>query len=194
MRIILIDNYDSFTWNIVHYLEQCGCEVSIIQNDAVLMPQWELFDACVVSPGPGMPNESGHLLDWIGEIPEDMPVMGICLGLQALVVESGGQLQQMAQPLHGVQTRIRRAEPSSTWRNLPETCLVGHYHSWIADSVELPMEWRMVFVDEQNRIMAIEHEQMPRCAVQFHPESILSENGMLWISEWIQSLNNSCYL
>jgi anthranilate synthase/aminodeoxychorismate synthase-like glutamine amidotransferase len=194
MRIILIDNYDSFTWNIVHYLEQCGCEVSVLQNDAALAPEWEKFDACVISPGPGMPNESGCLLEWIEQIPDEMPTMGICLGLQALVVESGGQLQQLTQPLHGVQTKIRRAEPTSVWKNLPEVCSVGHYHSWIADSAELPMEWRIAYVDEHSRIMAIEHEHLPRCAVQFHPESILSENGMLWISEWILSLSNSCYL
>jgi anthranilate synthase component 2 len=166
----------------------------IIQNDAAEVPEWEEFEACVISPGPGLPHESGDLLQWIGQIPEDMPVLGICLGLQALVVQSGGQLLQLSKPLHGVQTQIRRAQPTSVWKSLSDVCSVGHYHSWVADSMELPMEWRIAYVDEHNRIMAIEHEHLQRCAVQFHPESILSEDGMLWISDWILSLNNSCYL
>ncbi len=187
MRIILIDNYDSFTWNIVHYLEQCNCHVEVVMNDALVSPNWENYDACVISPGPGLPAESGHLLQWISSFPDHLHVLGICLGLQALVVSTGGELINLSAPLHGQEGRAISLGKSEIWKDMRSEEIVAHYHSWVADPETISDQWCIGFVSKDNLTMTVEHNQRKWSAVQFHPESILTENGIRWFEYWLQS-------
>lgn len=187
MRIILIDNYDSFTWNIVHYLEQCDCLVDVVKNDVGDMPDWGKYAGCVISPGPGLPQDAGHLMGWLKEIPSGLPVLGICLGLQSLVVHTGGELRNLHQPLHGKMGFAIKTGKGKLWQSMPERMAVAHYHSWVADEDRLPQQWRIGFVSDDQLILAIEHESKPWSAVQFHPESILSQDGIRWFQLWLAS-------
>ncbi len=186
MRIILIDNYDSFTYNIVHYLEQLGVKLEVVMNDADVMPEWENFDAVVISPGPGLPKKSGFLLDWLSAIPKDKSVLGVCLGLQSLVVHTGGELLNLPSPLHGQKGFIHQIHSGCIWSEINTPIAIGHYHSWVANLEKLPDCWDIVAKDEQGYVMAIAHKEWPWFAVQFHPESILSEQGILWFDLWLR--------
>jgi anthranilate synthase component 2 len=185
MRIILIDNYDSFTYNIVHYLEQLDVEVDVVFNDNLNIPSWEMYDGVVISPGPGLPEESGFLLDWMKTIPETQPVLGICLGLQAMVVHFGGTLRNLESPLHGQAGKLEEMAKGNIWSAIPMPINIGHYHSWVADENNLPATLEVLAWDEKKRIMAVQHAVFPWCALQFHPESILSEKGILWFDHWL---------
>jgi anthranilate synthase component 2 len=185
MRIILIDNYDSFTYNIVHYLEQLDVEVDVVFNDNLNIPSWEMYDGVVISPGPGLPEESGFLLDWMKTIPETQPVLGICLGLQAMVVHFGGVLRNLETPLHGQAGKLEEMAKGNIWSAIPMPINIGHYHSWVADENNLPATLEVLAWDEKKRIMAVQHAVFPWCALQFHPESILSEKGILWFDHWL---------
>jgi anthranilate synthase component 2 len=185
MRIILIDNYDSFTYNIVHYLEQLGVKLELVMNDVGEMPIWADFDAVVISPGPGLPENSGFLLDWLGVIPNDKPVLGVCLGLQSLVVHTGGEIVNLPAPLHGQKGVIHEIQLGCIWSDISTPVAIGHYHSWVANPEKLPDCWDILAKDEQGHIMAIAHKERPWFAVQFHPESILSDQGILWFDLWL---------
>ncbi|MEN9333905.1 MAG: hypothetical protein RLY35_1085 [Bacteroidota bacterium] len=185
MRIILIDNYDSFTYNIVHYLEQLGVKLEVVMNDAGEMPIWADFDAVVISPGPGLPENSGFLMDWLGVIPKDKPVLGVCLGLQSLVVHTGGEIVNLPAPLHGQKGVIHEIQLGCIWSDISTPVAIGHYHSWVANPEKLPDCWDILAKDEQGHIMVIAHKERPWFAVQFHPESILSDQGILWFDLWL---------
>ncbi len=185
MRIILIDNYDSFTYNIVHYLEQLDLEVYVVFNDNLNIPSWEMYDAVVISPGPGLPEESGFLLEWMKAIPAELPVLGICLGLQAMVVHFGGALRNLESPLHGQAGKLEEMAKGNIWSAIPMPINIGHYHSWVANENNLPACLEVLAVDEKKRIMALRHRYLPWHALQFHPESILSEKGILWFDHWL---------
>jgi anthranilate synthase component 2 len=185
MRIILIDNYDSFTYNIVHYLEQLDVDIDVVFNDNLNIPSWEMYDGVVISPGPGLPEESGFLLDWMKTMPETQPVLGICLGLQAMVVHFGGVLRNLETPLHGQAGKLEEMAKGNIWSAIPMPINIGHYHSWVADENNLPATLEVLAWDEKKRIMAVQHAVFPWCALQFHPESILSEKGILWFDHWL---------
>jgi anthranilate synthase component 2 len=184
MQIILIDNYDSFTYNLVHYLEKWGAQVTVVLNDAA-PPDWTKYDACIVSPGPGLPEESGHLLIWLKEWAKtSKPLLGICLGLQAIVISSGGKLKQMDHPLHGVEGTIHQLHPQSIWSWLSSPQTIAHYHSWIASDVSFPHQFIVSARDNSGQIMVIENHQLGWFGLQFHPESIMTPDGYQWITTW----------
>jgi len=184
MRIILIDNYDSFTYNIVHYLERWGATVTVVFNDAET-PDWSAFDACVLSPGPGLPQESGRLMQWIHEWEsQDKPMLGICLGLQALVLHYGGSLRRLEAPLHGVEGIIPCVEAQSLWSRLSFPQTIAHYHSWVADTADFPAALQITALDSRGEVMVVEDRQRSVFGVQFHPESIMTPNGDDWIALW----------
>ena len=188
MRIILIDNYDSFTYNLVHYFEKWGAEVDVVLNDAEV-PDWTLYDACVISPGPGLPEESNQLLEWTALWMETQkPLLGVCLGLQAMVMSRGGKLKQLKSPLHGVEGYIQEIMPHSIWAHLSFPQTIAHYHSWVADERAFPDSLKITARDGNQEIMVIENRENAWFGVQFHPESIMTPDGFQWIELWCKEV------
>ena len=176
MRVLLLDNIDSFTWNIFHYLEALKASVDVVDHHTIDLNRIEEYDAVVLSPGPGIPSEAGKLMEVIAEaIRLDVPVLGICLGMQAIAEYFGGTIYNQEQVKHGQQTTLMHSK-STLFNDLPETFHVGLYHSW-AVSPNLPESLRATAFSEDNVMMALEHVTQPIFGVQFHPESILSEYG-----------------
>jgi anthranilate synthase component II len=188
MRIILIDNYDSFTYNLVHYFEKWGAQVDVVLNDGET-PSWVLYDACVVSPGPGLPDESNKLMSWLIQWREmGKPLLGVCLGLQAMVQSQGGGLKQLAAPMHGVEGEIKEIATSSLWSSLTYPQTIAHYHSWVADEQRIPPHLQVTARDVNNEIMVVENRDLGWFGVQFHPESIMTPDGFRWIELWCKEV------
>jgi anthranilate synthase component 2 len=186
-EILVIDNYDSFTYNLVHLLNECGFEAVVWRNDKFNMEDLEPYSKILLSPGPGIPSESGLLLDVIREYSPKKSILGICLGLQAITEVFGGKLYNLEKPVHGTATPVRVLKEDLLFRGVPEQFMVGRYHSWAADPRQFPEELEITAVDEHNVIMALAHKQLDVRAVQFHPESILSEYGRELINNWVNS-------
>lgn len=167
-------------------MEQLNVEVDVVFNDNEFYPDWNGFDAVLISPGPGLPHESGFLMNWLTNIPKSKPVLGICLGLQAMVVHFGGALRNLESPLHGQSGRLMAISNGNIWSSISVPIKIGHYHSWVADEHSIPRCLDILAVDEEDRIMAVMHKEFPWYALQFHPESILSENGIIWFERWIE--------
>ena len=176
MRVLLIDNYDSFTWNLVHLIGGLGAQVDVWRNDALSVEDalGGEHDAIVLSPGPCTPNEAGICLDLVREGAGVKPIFGVCLGLQALAEAYGGELRQLHIPMHGKPSRIRVSKPGVIFSGLPKEITVGRYHSIFADPVRLPDDFVVTAETEDGVIMAFEHRKEPIAAVQFHPESIMT--------------------
>ena len=197
MRILLFDNQDSFTWNLAHEMERVDFEVDIEVKTAQDLKELSNlsafvsdYDAVIISPGPGMPSDAPLLNDILKEaLDQTLPTLGICLGMQAIVEHFGGQLENLENVLHG---RVSNMDGDSKWSlfngvSLP--CQVGHYHSWVAADVGFPeSELQVKARNQQGLIMAIEHLSLPITGFQFHPESILTPDGRLMLSNWLQSL------
>lgn len=176
MKILVIDNFDSFTFNLVHYLEAFDCRVDVLRNNELAGKDFSSYDKAVLSPGPGLPHESGDLMAFIGDYHQQLPILGVCLGMQALGQFFGAELVNLDQVKHGVSETIHISRPGKLFRGLPPELEVGLYHSW---AVCLPGE---SLFEEQARsasgvLMAMEHKILPLYGVQFHPESILTERG-----------------
>lgn len=187
-RIVVIDNYDSFTYNLVHLLNECGYEAIVWRNDKFKLKDLAEFDKILLSPGPGIPSESGLLLDVIKEYGSSKSILGICLGLQAITEVYGGKLYNLKKPVHGTATPIDILKPEEIlFSGLPNKFLVGRYHSWAADTADFPEELEITAVDHEGVIMALAHKTLDVRAVQFHPESILSEYGKEIISNWLNN-------
>jgi len=187
-RIVVIDNYDSFTYNLVHLLNECGYEAVVWRNDKFELKDLAEFDKILLSPGPGIPSESGLLLDVIKEYGNSKSILGICLGLQAITEVYGGKLYNLKKPVHGTATPIDILKPKEVlFSGLPNKFLVGRYHSWAADRKEFPEELEITALDNEGVIMALAHKKLDVRAVQFHPESILSEYGKEIISNWLNN-------
>lgn len=184
-RIAFIDNYDSFTYNLVHYMEGLDAQVNVMRNDAI---RWEAIEQAThiaLSPGPGIPQEAGELLEVIRRYQNRKPILGICLGMQAICVANGGQLTQMHRVFHGVATPILPAEPDAVlYQNIPFPIAVGRYHSWIVKE-PLPDGWLITSRDEYGYPMSLKHQILPVHAVQYHPESILTPVGKQLIANWL---------
>lgn len=191
MKILLLDNYDSFTFNLLHYLEQHeGVTVDVYRNDEITLPQVEIYDAIVLSPGPGLPKDSGILLPLINRYASTKKILGVCLGLQAIVEAFDGRLKNLENVQHGISRKTFVIEAFEVlYKNLPLEIMCGRYHSWVADEKLLPDCFIVTAVDENKNIMSLRHKQYNLCAVQFHPESILTEYGMHMISNWIDSVS-----
>lgn len=190
MRILIIDNYDSFTFNLAHDLERLeNVDVDVFRND-VLAPSTILeYDAIVLSPGPGLPAESGRLMEYVDILSSsNIPVLGVCLGLQAMVEWSGGGLKNLGTVMHGTSVSCSILQPSSLFTTMDTPLEVGLYHSWAAVEESLPPEWIITAKSEGGTIMAIEHTQLPWTAVQFHPESVLTPKGKILLSNWVKGV------
>jgi len=195
MNIVIIDNYDSFTYNLVHAVQQItGVPLTVLRNDAFALSDLEQFDKIILSPGPGVPTEAGLLMDVLQVYATRKPILGVCLGHQAIGQHFGGTLENLTSVYHGVATtcNVNGTYVDDAWRplsplfaNLPHCIEVGRYHSWVVASKNLPTELMVTATDESGYIMAMQHTSLPVCGVQFHPESVLTPNGVQIIDNWL---------
>ena len=186
---MLIDNYDSFTYNLCDYIQQLGFQCKVMRNDEFSIDQIERFkfDSIVISPGPGTPQESGITMEVINRFHKSKPILGICLGHQAIGLYFGAQLCKAKLPMHGKTSMIEVNNSKRLFGPLNDQLEVMRYHSLILKEVCSPLQ--VVATTAQNEIMAIEHESLPIAGVQFHPESILTESGLLILRNWFQSIS-----
>jgi anthranilate synthase component 2 len=178
-KILVFDNYDSFTYNLVHLVEKVApdVEVTVVRNDKFPLEKGEEFDRIILSPGPGIPEEAGDLLALIKMYKGRKPMLGVCLGQQAICVAEGGRLINLDKVYHGVATPMKVEKESVLFQNVNSGFNAGRYHSWVIDESTLPQNYNVTVRDEQNQVMAIEDAQQKIYAVQFHPESIMTEFG-----------------
>lgn len=185
--ILIIDNYDSFTYNLVHLINECGYEAVVWRNDQFKLEDIAAFDKILLSPGPGIPSEAGMLLEVIKIYAPSKSMMGVCLGQQAMAEAFGGSLYNLPEPLHGVATAIEVDCGDPLFANCPAQFKVGRYHSWVVDMANLPKEFKVIAKDEHQQIMGIRHQFLDLVAVQFHPESVLTEHGLQMMKNWIEN-------
>jgi len=185
MKVIVIDNYDSFTYNLVHYLEELNCKVTVKRNDEVDIKKIKDYDKIVLSPGPGIPNEAGLLKEIISLYSASKSILGVCLGHQAIAEVFGAELINLKSVYHGVATEIRVTKKDPIFKDLPSPLKVGRYHSWIVKE-PLPKELESLAHDENGQLMALKHKLYDVRGVQFHPESILTEGGKSLLNNWLK--------
>ena len=187
IKVLVIDNYDSFTYNLVHYLEDLGCEVTVKRNDQLTLEEVEPFEKIVLSPGPGIPDEAGLLKDIIKEYSPTKSILGVCLGQQAIGEVFGGKISNLDNVYHGVATNIDiKVDDESMFKGLDKTIEVGRYHSWVVDA-DLPDELEATSYDVNGQVMSLRHKIYDVRAVQFHPESVLTSDGKKMLENWINS-------
>lgn len=186
MQILVIDNYDSFTYNLVHYLETPGNEVTVIRNDEIDIDEVATYDKIVLSPGPGVPSEAGLLLDIIKKYAASKSILGICLGQQAIAEAFGGSLINLKTVYHGTASTINiLVDDEIIFTGLPPQIEVGRYHSWSVNRNDFPEVLEVTSTDENGEIMSLRHSVFDVRAVQFHPESILTPQGKQIIDNWL---------
>ena len=185
MKIVIIDNYDSFTYNLSHLVKEIGAEVTVLRNDCFRMEELEEFDKILLSPGPGIPEEAGLLLDVIRTYSGRKPILGVCLGEQAIGEAFGGKLVNLKEVYHGIQSIIRITADDYIFSGLPEEIPVGRYHSWVVDSYSLPDCLEVTADSAEGYIMAVRHKEYDVRGIQFHPESVLTPDGKKMIENWI---------
>jgi anthranilate synthase component 2 len=188
MKIVVIDNYDSFTYNLVHAIKKIsGLPVDVFRNDQIALEDLEKYDKIVLSPGPGIPEEAGLLLDIIRKYAATKSILGVCLGHQAIGEAFGGTLTNMNRVLHGISTPVTKTEThTALFDGLPETFQAGRYHSWIVNEADLPECLQVTAYDDKGMIMAMKHTEYNVEGVQFHPESVLTPLGEKMIENWLK--------
>ncbi|UPT70386.1 MAG: aminodeoxychorismate/anthranilate synthase component II [Flavobacterium sp. JAD_PAG50586_2] len=187
-KVVVVDNYDSFTYNLVHYLEDLNADVTVFRNDEFELDELQAFDKILLSPGPGIPDEAGLLKAVIVKYAETKSILGICLGLQAIGEVFGGRLTNLEKVYHGVATKVTTTvSDESLFASLSDTFEVGRYHSWVVDSIDFPSVLEITSIDETNQIMSLRHRKFDLKGVQFHPESILTPFGKTILKNWIES-------
>jgi len=187
-KILVIDNYDSFTYNLVHLINELGREVEVWRNDKFALEDVAQFDKILLSPGPGVPTEAGLLLDVIRTYASSKSIFGVCLGQQAIAEAFGGSLFNLGRPMHGIATPIAVIDQEELlFKNCPETINVGRYHSWVVNQKDLPNCLKITATDATTEIMALTHETYDVRGVQFHPESVLTEYGKQMMQNWLEN-------
>ncbi|WP_339715455.1 aminodeoxychorismate/anthranilate synthase component II [uncultured Kriegella sp.] len=183
-KILVIDNYDSFTYNLVHYLEDLDCEVVVKRNDQLTLEAVDAFDKIVLSPGPGIPDEAGLLKQIIATYAPTKQIFGVCLGQQAIAEVFGGSLINLDKVYHGTATKIKITKDDIIFDGMAREIEVGRYHSWVVDP-NLPEVLEATSFDENGQIMSLRHRDYDVCAVQFHPESVLTPEGKKILANWL---------
>jgi anthranilate synthase component 2 len=193
MKILILDNYDSFTYNLVHMVEKItGNFPAVFRNDEISVEAVGNYDVIMLSPGPGIPDEAGILKDVIRTYAGKKPIFGVCLGLQAITEVFGGKIINMNDVYHGVATEMKVIDENAIiFKDIPETFLAARYHSWGATDEGFPNELKVTARDEDGLIQAIEHQTYNISAVQFHPESILTEVGEQLVTNFINGVAKS---
>jgi anthranilate synthase component 2 len=186
-NILIIDNYDSFTYNLLHLVNEIGLQCTVWRNDQFSIGDVDAFDKIILSPGPGIPSEAGLLLEVIEKYAPSKSIFGVCLGQQAIAEVFGGSLYNLSQPMHGIATPILVTDADEElFKGLPKSFKVGRYHSWVVDEKNFSDELSVTAIDEaDNSVMALRHRQFDVRGVQFHPESILTEYGKEMMANWI---------
>tara|TARA_R110000868_G_scaffold64155_2_gene193010 strand:+ start:380 stop:943 length:564 start_codon:yes stop_codon:yes gene_type:complete len=185
-KILVIDNYDSFTYNLVHYLEDLNCEVIVKRNDQLTLEEVDSFANIVLSPGPGIPDEAGLLKEIIRTYAPTKKIFGVCLGQQAIAEVFGGSLVNLDKVYHGIATKINIIKDDVLFKDLPREIEVGRYHSWVVDT-NLPDTLIATSFDENGQIMSLRHKTYDVSAVQFHPESVLTPQGKKILENWLNN-------
>jgi len=184
-KILVIDNYDSFTYNLVHYLEDLDCEVTVKRNDQLTLEEVDEFDKIVLSPGPGIPDEAGLLKEIIRKYAPTKSIFGVCLGQQAIAEVFGGSLINLDEVYHGIATKINITKKDVLFEGMPKEIEVGRYHSWVVNP-ELPEVLEATSFDKNGQVMSLRHKEYDVCAVQFHPESVLTPEGKKILENWLK--------
>lgn len=184
-KIVIIDNYDSFTYNLRQLVEEAGCRVTVLRNDAFKINKLEEFDKIILSPGPGIPEEAGLLLDVIRQYAPTKPILGVCLGHQAIGEVFGASLENLATVFHGVQSEIQLTATDYLFEGLSRTLKVGRYHSWVVSRKNFPDCLEVIAESSEGQIMALRHKTYDVRGIQFHPESVLTPEGKTLINNWI---------
>lgn len=194
MKTIIIDNYDSFTYNLAHLVKELGADVDVLRNDKFRLEELEMYDKIILSPGPGIPEEAGLLLDVIRTYAGRKPMLGVCLGEQAIGEAFGGKLTNLKEVFHGVQTEILLNERYSgsivlerdhIFEGLPDRIPVGRYHSWVVDTEEFPEALVVTAISPEGHVMALKHREYDIHGIQFHPESVLTSDGKTIVANWL---------
>ena len=188
MKVAIIDNYDSFTFNLVQIISESRlCEYEVIQNDMIDISFLAGFDKILLSPGPGLPSDAGRLKEIIDVFSQDKPILGICLGHEAIVETFGGELKQLKQILHGVATTVKILDHNDyLFHGISSKIQAARYHSWVVDRDSLPEAFSITAEDEEENIMAIKHKRFNLRGLQFHPESFLTEFGKEIMLNWLR--------
>ena len=189
MRILILDNYDSFTYNLVHMVEDItGQMPDVFRNDEIPVEEIVNYDAIILSPGPGIPDEAGILKETIKTYAGKKPIFGVCLGLQAITEVFGGEIINMDEVFHGVATEMSvTSQNALIFENVPNKFDAARYHSWIANKSKMPAVLEVTCEDEEGGVMAIQHKEFDIHAVQFHPESILTPDGEKMVRSFIEN-------
>ena len=185
MKIVIIDNYDSFTYNLSHLVKELGAEVTVYRNDQFELDQLEAFDKIILSPGPGIPCEAGLLMDVIRTYAEKKPILGVCLGHQAIGEVFGGKLINLTDVYHGVATEGTQFGIDPIFDGLPKRIVMGRYHSWVVDKAGFPECLEITAESDEGQIMALRHRSYDIHGIQFHPESVLTPEGRTIIKNWM---------
>lgn len=186
MNICIIDNYDSFTYNLSHVIKSLGAEVTVLRNDKFNIGDLEKFDKLVLSPGPGIPSEAGLLTEVVRHYADHKPILGVCLGEQAIGEVFGGKLVNLSEVYHGVQTPADIIANDYIFDNLPKEIKVGRYHSWVVSDEHFPAELEVTARSNEGYIMALRHKSFDVHGIQFHPESVLTPDGLTIIGKFLK--------
>lgn len=185
-RVVIIDNYDSFTYNLAHLVKQLGAKVEVFRNDQFTLNQLERFTKIILSPGPGIPEEAGLLMDVIRTYAGRKPMLGVCLGHQAIAEVFGGKLVNLKEVYHGIATEGTQFGNDPIFGGLPKRIVMGRYHSWVVDRAGFPDCLEVTAMSDDGQIMALRHRNYNIHGIQFHPESVLTPEGATIVKNWLQ--------
>ena len=184
-KCVIIDNYDSFTYNLVHLIKELGADVTVVRNNQFSLEELAAFDRVVLSPGPGIPSEAGQLLDVIRRYAGVKPILGVCLGHQAIGEVFDAKLENLSDVFHGVTTEARQLVDTPLFAGLPEHFPVGRYHSWVVAKTSFPDSLEIIAESNEGMIMALRHRTHNVYGIQFHPESVLTPDGKRIMENWL---------
>lgn len=187
MKIVIIDNYDSFTYNLSHLVKELGADVTVLRNDQFSLPQLEPYHKIILSPGPGIPSEAGLLLDVIRTYAGRKPILGVCLGHQAIGEVFGATLVNLTEVYHGVATEGTQLGNDPLFQGLPPRITMGRYHSWVVSREQFPDCLEVTAESDDGQIMALRHRSYDIHGIQFHPESVLTPDGRTILSNWLKA-------
>ena len=185
MKIVIIDNYDSFTYNLSHLVKELGAEVTVLRNDQFKLEDLEPYSKIILSPGPGIPSEAGLLLEVIKSYAGKKPILGVCLGHQAIGEAFGGKLENLSDVFHGVATPCHITVEDPIFSGIERNITIGRYHSWVVSKENFPDCLEITAVSDEGQIMALRHKTMNIRGIQFHPESVLTPDGKKMLQNWM---------